>query len=127
MQMKQPGTGTSPIVVQSLRRVSGVQTIKRKVFTGDVPVGRTDLGPLHDKWTDVDLRMKIGNGTPGTVRRILKSGGATGSTRPGRAYRHLPRRPCPPRVGHPPLARGHFRSLQNCHMLLTRMRAHQFV
>jgi chitin-binding protein len=85
MQMKQPGTGTSPIVVQSLRRVSGVQTIKRKVFTGDVPVGRTDLGPLHDKWTDVDLRMKIGNGTPGTVRWILKSGGATGSTRPGRA------------------------------------------
>jgi chitin-binding protein len=127
MQMKQPGTGTSPIVVQSLRRVGGVQTIELKVFTGDVLVGRTDLAPLHDKWTDVDLRMKIGNGTSGTVRWILKSGGATviDASRSGvdtfLADRVRPKWGIYRSLGD---TSG---SLQNCHMLLTRMRAYQLV
>jgi chitin-binding protein len=127
MQMKQPGTGTSPIVVQSLRRVGGVQTIELKVFTGDVLVGRTDLAPLHDKWTDVDLRMKIGNGTSGTVRWILKSGGATviDTSRSGvdtfLADRVRPKWGIYRSLGD---TSG---SLQNCHMLLTRMRAYQLV
>ncbi|WP_030560905.1 hypothetical protein [Streptomyces aureocirculatus] len=77
MQMKQPGPGTSPLVVQSLRRVDGRQTIELKVFGGDILVGRTDLEPLHDTWTDVDFRIKIGDGSSGSVRWILKSGGAT--------------------------------------------------
>ncbi|ALC19580.1 Tat pathway signal sequence domain protein [Streptomyces pristinaespiralis] len=127
MQMKQPGTGTSPIVVQSLRRVGGVQTIELKVFTGDVLVGRTDLGPLHDRWTDVDLRMKIGDGTSGTVRWILKSGGATviDTSRSGvdtfLADRVRPKWGIYRSLGD---TSG---SLQNCHMLLTRMRAYQLV
>ncbi|WP_406442969.1 polysaccharide lyase [Streptomyces sp. NBC_00631] len=77
MQMKQPGTGTSPIVVQSLRRVNGKQTIELKLAVDDILVGRTDLDPLHDKWTDVDFQIKVGNGSAGSVRWILKSGGAT--------------------------------------------------
>ncbi|MEU6355295.1 Tat pathway signal sequence domain protein [Streptomyces sp. NPDC047072] len=77
MQMKQPGTGTSPIVVQSLRRVNGAQTIELKLFDSDTLVGRTSLDPLHDKWTDVDFQIKVGNGSAGSVRWILKSGGAT--------------------------------------------------
>ncbi|MEV6739520.1 Tat pathway signal sequence domain protein [Streptomyces sp. NPDC051104] len=77
MQMKQPGTGTSPIVVQSLRRVNGVQTIELKLAIDDILVGRTNLEPLHDKWTDVDFQIKVGDGSAGSVRWILKSGSTT--------------------------------------------------
>ncbi|WP_030667910.1 hypothetical protein [Streptomyces sp. NRRL B-1347] len=77
MQMKQPGTGSAPIVVQSLRRSGGRQTIELKLFEQDVVVGRTDLEPLHDRWTDVDFRITIGDGAAGSVRWILKSGGKT--------------------------------------------------
>ncbi|MFE2068009.1 heparin lyase I family protein [Streptomyces sp. NPDC059467] len=89
MQMKQPGSGTSPIVVQSLRRDGGTsrasgaergggkQTIELKLAIDDILVGRTDLDPLHDSWTDVDFQIKVGNGSAGSVRWILKSGGST--------------------------------------------------
>ncbi len=77
LQMKQPGNGTSPIVVQSLRRVNGRQTIELRLPVDDILVGRTDLDPLHDRWTDVDFQIKVGNGSAGSVRWILKSGGAT--------------------------------------------------
>ncbi|MFE1949649.1 Tat pathway signal sequence domain protein [Streptomyces sp. NPDC059524] len=74
MQMKQPGTGTSPIVVQSLRRVSGAQTIELVLPISGTLVGRTSLDPLHDTWTKVDFRIKVGDGTSGTVRWILSDG-----------------------------------------------------
>ncbi|MEW2048745.1 Tat pathway signal sequence domain protein [Streptomyces sp. NPDC005476] len=77
MQMKQPGSGSSPIVVQSLRRVNGKQTIELKLAIDDILVGRTPLDPLHDTWTDVDFQIKVGNGSAGSVRWILKSGGST--------------------------------------------------
>ncbi|MCI3934017.1 polysaccharide lyase [Streptomyces sp. AN091965] len=77
MQMKQPGTGSAPLVVQSLRRSGGDQTIELKVFGQDVLVGRTALEPLHDRWTDVDFRITIGDGSAGSVRWILMSGGTT--------------------------------------------------
>src|SRR2546427_7273554 len=38
---------------------------------------RSDLDPLHDKWTDVDFQIKVGNGSAGSVRWILKSRGST--------------------------------------------------
>ncbi|AOR31106.1 Tat pathway signal sequence domain protein [Streptomyces fodineus] len=77
MQMKQPGTGTSPIVVQSLRRVNGKQTIELRLAAGGILVGRTGLDPLHDTWTDVDFQIKVGNGSAGSVRWILTSGSTT--------------------------------------------------
>ncbi|MER6125091.1 Tat pathway signal sequence domain protein [Streptomyces sp. NPDC001795] len=77
MQLKQPGNGTSPIVVQSLRRVNRVQTIELRLAIDDILVGRTDLEPLHNNWTDVDFQIKVGNGTAGSVRWTLKSGSTT--------------------------------------------------
>jgi hypothetical protein len=77
MQTKQPGSGTSPITVTSLRRVNGRQTIEHKVIEGDVLVGRVDLDPLHDKWIDIEYEMKIGNGSAGSVRWAVRSGGTT--------------------------------------------------
>lgn len=76
MQTKQPGSGSSPITVTSLRRVSGRQTIEHKVIEGDVLVGRTDLEPLHDKWTDVEYEIEIGTGTAGSVRWAISSAGS---------------------------------------------------
>lgn len=77
MQTKQPGTGTSPITVTSLRRVGGVQTIEHKVIAGDVLVGRTNLEPLQNKWIDIEYEIKIGDGTAGAVRWVVKSAGTT--------------------------------------------------
>lgn len=77
MQTKQPGSGTSPITVTSLRRVNGVQTIEHKIFDGDILVGRTNLEPLQNKWIDIEYEMKIGDGTSGSVRWVVKSGGTT--------------------------------------------------
>ncbi|CCK24775.1 hypothetical protein BN159_0396 [Streptomyces davaonensis JCM 4913] len=77
MQTKQPGPGTSPITVTSLRRVNGVQTIEHKVIDGDVLVGRTNLEPLQNKWIDIEYEMKIGDGTAGSVRWVVKSAGTT--------------------------------------------------
>jgi hypothetical protein len=77
MQMKEPGAGSAPIVTQSLRRVNGKQTIELNLATDGIIVGRADLDPLHDKWTDVDFQIKVGNGSAGSVRWILKSGGST--------------------------------------------------
>ncbi|MQS36307.1 Tat pathway signal sequence domain protein [Streptomyces katsurahamanus] len=127
MQMKQPGTGTGPIVVQSLRRVSGKQTIELKIFEPNILVGRTDLVPLHDSWTDVDFQMKIGNGTSGSVRWILQNGGRTviDASRSGvdtfLADRVRPKWGIYRSLGD---SSG---SLQNCHLLLTNMRAYQLV
>jgi Carbohydrate binding module (family 6) len=75
MQMKMPGTGSDPIVVQSLRRVNGAQTIELVVVSGNVLVGRTSLDQLHDSWVDVDFQITIGDGTSGAVQwSITKAG-----------------------------------------------------
>ncbi|MPY44051.1 Tat pathway signal sequence domain protein [Streptomyces phyllanthi] len=127
MQMKQPGTGSSPIVVQSLRRVNGAQTIELKLFEDDILVGRTPLDPLHDKWTDVDFQIKVGNGSAGSVRWILKSGSSTviDASRTGvdtfLADRVRPKWGIYRSLGD---TSG---SLQNTYMLLTNMRGYQLV
>ncbi|MFF3458319.1 heparin lyase I family protein [Streptomyces sp. NPDC002730] len=127
MQMKQPGAGSSPIVVQSLRRVNGVQTIELKVIEGDVLVGRTNLEPLHNKWTDVDFQIKIGNGTSGSVRWILKSGGATVIDKSKSGVDTFLADRVRPKWGIYRSLGDSSGSLQNCHMLLTNMRGYQLV
>ena len=77
MQTKMPGLGTGPITVTSLRRVEGRQTIEHKIFEPDLLVGRTDLEPLQDRWIDIDYRIRIGEGTDGGVRWIIRSEGRT--------------------------------------------------
>lgn len=127
MQMKQPGAGSSPIVVQSLRRVNGVQTIELKVIQGDVLVGRTNLEPLHNKWTDVDFQIKIGNGTSGSVRWILKSGGTTVIDKSKSGVDTFLADRVRPKWGIYRSLGDSSGSLQNCHMLLTNMRGYQLV
>jgi Carbohydrate binding module (family 6) len=127
MQMKQPGNGTSPIIVQSLRRSGGAQTIELKVFEPDITVGSTSLDPLHDTWVDVDFQLKIGDGTAGTVRWILSKAGTTvvDASRTGvdtfLADRVRPKWGIYRSLGD---TSG---SLQNCYLLLTKMRGYQLV
>ncbi|MEU6806183.1 Tat pathway signal sequence domain protein [Streptomyces neyagawaensis] len=127
MQMKQPGNGTSPLVVQSLRRVNGAETIELKLPIDDILVGRTDLAPLHDSWTDVDFQVKVGDGSAGSVRWILKKGSTTliDVSRSGvdtfLADRLRPKWGIYRSLGD---TSG---SLRNCHMLLRNMRGYQLV
>lgn len=127
MQMKQPGAGTSPLVVQSLRRVNGAQTIELKLPIDDILVGRTDLAALHDSWVDVDFQVKVGNGSAGSVRWILKKGSTTliDASRAGvdtfLADRLRPKWGIYRSLGD---SSG---SLRNCHLLLRNMRGYQLV
>ncbi|MGP3983637.1 Tat pathway signal sequence domain protein [Streptomyces sp. KR80] len=127
MQMKQPGKGGSPIVVQSLRRVDGAQTIELKLFDSNILVGRTALVPLHDKWTDVDFQITIGNGTSGSVRWILKSGGTTVIDRTRTGVDTFLADRVRPKWGIYRSLGDTSGSLQDCHMLLTTMRGYQLV
>ncbi|MER6912032.1 Tat pathway signal sequence domain protein [Streptomyces sp. NPDC000594] len=127
MQMKQPGPGTGPIVVQSLRRVNGQQTIELKIFEPNILVGRTALAPLHNTWTDVVFDLKIGNGTSGSARWALSQRGSTivDTTRTGvdtfLADRVRPKWGIYRSLGD---SSG---SLQDCYLLLTNMRGYQLV
>ncbi|MFF3958057.1 Tat pathway signal sequence domain protein [Streptomyces sp. NPDC001890] len=127
MQMKQPGTGTSPIVVQSLRRVNGVQTIELKLTIADILVGRTDLVPLQDKWIDVDFRITIGDGAAGSVRWILKDGATTVIDRSKSGVDTLLADRVRPKWGIYRSLGDTSGSLQDTHLLLTRMRGYQLL
>jgi chitin-binding protein len=127
MQMKQPGAGTSPLVVQSLRRVDRVQTIELKLPIDNLLVGRTALAPLHDSWVDVDFQVKVGNGAAGSVRWILRKGPATliDVSRSGvdtfLADRLRPKWGIYRSLG------DTSDSLRNCHLLLRNMKGYQLV
>ncbi|EPH39720.1 Tat pathway signal sequence domain protein [Streptomyces aurantiacus] len=127
MQMKQPGAGSAPIVVQSLRRVGGKQTIELKIFERGILVGRTDLEPLHDRWTDVDFQIKIGDGSSGSVRWILKSGSTTVIDKSTSGVDTFLADRVRPKWGIYRSLGDSSGSLQNTYMLLTGMRAHQLV
>ncbi|MFG2025975.1 Tat pathway signal sequence domain protein [Streptomyces sp. NPDC048825] len=127
MQMKQPGSGSSPIVVQSLRRVDGVQTIELKLFTDDILVGRTNLEPLHNKWTDVDFQIKVGNGSAGSVRWILKSGSTTVIDKSRTGVDTFLADRVRPKWGIYRSLGDTSGSLQDCHLLLTNLRGYQLV
>ncbi|MER8187394.1 carbohydrate-binding protein [Kitasatospora sp. NPDC094015] len=77
LQLKQPGTGTLPILVQGLRRAGGAQTIELTMPIAGLHIGDTGLDPLHDTWVDVDLRITVGDRTSGSVRWVLRRAGAT--------------------------------------------------
>ncbi|MEV0200722.1 hypothetical protein [Nonomuraea sp. NPDC050691] len=126
-QTKMPGTGTSPITVTSLRRVNGAQTIEHKVFEPDILVGRTDLTPLRNTWIDIDYEIRIGDGGAGAVRWTVRKGGATvvDAVRTG-VDTFLGDR-VRPKWGIYRSLGDTSGSLQDCHLLLTNLRAYKAV
>ncbi|MCU7821771.1 carbohydrate-binding protein [Kitasatospora sp. DSM 101779] len=127
MQMKQPGNGTAPIVVQSLRRVGGKETIELALPQSDVLVGRTDLAPLHDRWVDVDFRIRIGDGSKGMVRWILRSGGTTLLDAAKEGVDTFLADRVRPKWGIYRSLGDTSGSLQDCHLLIRSMRGYQLV
>jgi Polysaccharide lyase/Carbohydrate binding module (family 35) len=77
MQMKEPGTGTGPIVTMSLRRYGTVQKIELVDALTNTVVGNTDLEPLQNHWVDFDFEMKIGDAPDGWIRWAVHDGANT--------------------------------------------------
>ncbi|RKT53370.1 Tat pathway signal sequence domain protein [Saccharothrix australiensis] len=77
MQTKMPGVGSLPVTVMSLRRTGGASRVEFKVVEGDVLVGATDLAPLQDRWIDTSVEIRIGDGSAGRVRWVVRDGGTT--------------------------------------------------
>jgi hypothetical protein len=69
MQMKQPGTGTTPIVTTSLALNGSVAQIQVQVETAGVVVAATNLAPLHDHWINTSIEMLFGS--KGSLHWIL--------------------------------------------------------
>ena len=125
MQMKAPGSGP-PIIVTSLRRVNGAQTVELKVFGSNTLVGRTDLVPLHNRWIDAEFEMTLGDAPNGRVRWVLRNGGATvlDVSRSGvdtwlQDWVH-------PKFGIYRSLGDSSGSLQDCHLLVRDLRAYQW-
>lgn len=125
MQMKMPGSGSSPILVQSLRRRGSTPTIELVVTAGNVRVGSTGLAPLQDKWIDVELELTIGDSGTGKVRWALHDGGTTViDVNRSNVDTWLDDR-VRPKWGIYRSLGDTSGSLQNCYLLLTKMRAYQ--
>lgn len=123
LQIKKPNP-SMPLLLQSLRIVDGEPMIEMKSIASSTLIGRTSLDPLHDNWTDVDIKLTVGNGKSGSIRWTLASGGKTvidvaksGIDTLSQGDRVYPRwgiyRPV------------HDTGLQDCYMLLTNPRAYQ--
>jgi len=126
MQMKEPGTGTGPIVVMSLRRYGAVPKMELKVFDTDTLVGAVDLAPLQNHWIDIDFQIGIADAPDGWVRWIVRDGPATVidtmttgvDTWLGDRVR--------PKWGIYRSVRDTSGSLQDTYMLITNLRAYQW-
>ncbi|GAA3804374.1 hypothetical protein GCM10022226_25320 [Sphaerisporangium flaviroseum] len=126
MQLKQPGTGTLPMMTMSLRRHGSTPMIDLNAVTSDRLVGQTPLTPLQNKWIDVEVEVKIGD-SDGSLRFVVRDAGTTvvDSTATGvdtwLADRVRPKWGIYRSLGD---SSG---SLQDCYLLITNMRAYQLV
>jgi hypothetical protein len=109
-----------------LRRVDGLQTIEHKIFEPDILVGRTDLEPLHDKWIDVEYEIRIGDGD-GAVRWVLESDGDTVIDVSVDDVDTFIEDRVRPKWGIYRSLEDTSDSLEDCHLLLTNLRAYQLV
>jgi hypothetical protein len=69
MQMKQPNTGTTPIMTTSLALSGSRAIIQLNVDTAGVVIGSASLAPLQDHWIQTSIQMTLG--PHGAVHWIL--------------------------------------------------------
>jgi hypothetical protein len=68
----------SPVVTMSLHRSGGSERVEMRMFgEGQAKLGVTDLAPLRNKWIDVEIEIKIADGSGGRLRYSLKDGATT--------------------------------------------------
>jgi hypothetical protein len=76
-QVKHNGVA-SPAVTMSLFRSGGTETVEMRLFgAGQAKLGSTKLSLLHDRWIDVEIEVKVADGSAGRVRLSLKDGATT--------------------------------------------------
>ncbi|WP_394825455.1 heparin lyase I family protein [Pendulispora albinea] len=127
MQLKQPGDGSSPILVMSLRRRKTNTRIEVKVFESDTMVGEIDLAPLQDKWISTDVEFKAANGPDGWVRWVVRDGEATVLDKKVTGVDTFLADRVRPKWGIYRSLADTSGSLQDCYMLTTNMRAYQLL
>jgi chitin-binding protein len=68
----------SPVVTMSLNRSGSSERVEMRMFgEGQAKLGVTDLAPLRNKWIDVEIEIKVADGSAGRLRYSLKDGGTT--------------------------------------------------
>ncbi|WP_037255520.1 heparin lyase I family protein [Kibdelosporangium aridum] len=68
----------SPVVTMSLHRTGSTENVEMRLFgAGQAKLGVTNLAPLRNKWIDVEIEVKVADGSGGRVRYSLKDGGTT--------------------------------------------------
>jgi len=67
----------SPVVTVSLGRSGGSERIEMRMYGGGGNVGTTDLKPLRDKWIDVEIEIKVADGSAGRLRFQIRNGATT--------------------------------------------------
>lgn len=126
MQTKMPGLGSAPVTVMSLRRTGGVQKIEFKVTAGDTLVGNVDLEPLHNKWIDTEVEIKVGDGSSGRVRWIVRNGATTVLDKTKTGVDTWLGDRLRPKWGIYRSLGDTSGSLQNCYLLLRNLKAYKF-
>ena len=96
-------------------------------ITDDILIGRTELEPLHDRWIDVDFQIKVGNGSAGSLRWILKNGSTTVIDKSRTGIDTFLADRVRPKWGIYRSLGDTSGSLQNCYLLLSNMRGYQLI
>ena len=67
----------SPVITMSLFRSGSTETVEMRLFgAGQAKLGSTPLAPLRNKWIDVEIELKVADGS-GRLRFMLKDGATT--------------------------------------------------
>jgi hypothetical protein len=68
----------SPVVTMSLNRSGATERIEMRMFgEGQEKLGVIDVAPLKNTWIDVEVEIRVADGTGGRLRYSLKSGTTT--------------------------------------------------
>ncbi|MEV6238604.1 Tat pathway signal sequence domain protein [Lentzea sp. NPDC051838] len=68
----------SPVITVSLFRSGSAESIELRLFgAGQAKLGSTPLAPLRNKWIDVEIEVKVADGSGGRARFSLKDGPTT--------------------------------------------------
>lgn len=125
-QVKQNSVA-DPLVTMSLHRSGSTERIEMRMYAdGAAKVGTTNLASLKNKWIDVEIEIKVADGSAGRLRYALKDGSTTvvNASRSGDTWISGDQ-------AHPKW--GIYRSLndpgqlQDTYLLLRNMRAYQLV
>jgi hypothetical protein len=76
-QVKHAGVG-SPVVTMSLHRSGSNERIEMRMFgEGGDKLGVSNLTPLRNKWVDVEIEIRVADGSGGRLRFTIRDGGTT--------------------------------------------------